>query len=117
MRDAAVSGDVASVVDAVLTDYEQTGDGTIRTLALAGRMPELTGVVEGGRAAHAGFVERTLGSLVPESTRCRPRAPPAAAGCRPGCPRPGTSPRREQELSPSEDARGHLRSMVEALVA
>src|SRR5215218_2407481 len=56
LRDAAVPGDVSSVVDAVLTDYEQTGDGTIRTLALAGRMHELSGVAEGGRAAHARFV-------------------------------------------------------------
>ena len=114
LRDAALPGDVASVVDVVVADYEETGDRTIRTLALAGRMPELAAVVEGGRAAHAGFVERTLGPLVPErrgAARARRlRLLGVALDVR-----AWHQLRREQELSPGE-TRLHLRAMVEALL-
>jgi AcrR family transcriptional regulator len=57
MRGTAVPGDVASVVDVALRDYEVTGDGTMRVLALAGRMQELESVVAGGRRSHHEWVE------------------------------------------------------------
>src|SRR4051812_14923428 len=40
-RDVA-PGDVAAAVEAVVDDYEVTGDGIIRTLALEGRVPGVT---------------------------------------------------------------------------
>jgi AcrR family transcriptional regulator len=115
LRDAARPGDVASVVDAVLADYEETGDGTIRTLALAGRMPELTGVVAGGRAAHAGFVERTLGSLVPERRGAARARRLRMLGIALDV-RTWHQLRREQGLDVAE-TRAHLTTMVGALLA
>src|SRR3954454_7917838 len=41
LRAGAVPGDVHSIVDAVVDDYEQTGDGTVRALATAARTPEM----------------------------------------------------------------------------
>ena len=114
VRDAAVPGDVPSVVEVVMADYERTGDGTIRTLALAGRMPELAEVVEGGRRAHAGFVEATLGPLVPER-----RGPGRARRLRLlGIAldvRTWHQLRREQGLTVTQ-TRDHLVSMVEAVL-
>ena len=53
-------GDVAGAVAAVVRDYEASGDGTLRLLALAGRVPELEPVVTGGRAWHRAWVEETF---------------------------------------------------------
>jgi AcrR family transcriptional regulator len=50
-------GDVAAVVAAVVRDYEESGDGNIRIVALAGRMGELGEVVRRGRAWHRAWVE------------------------------------------------------------
>ncbi len=115
LRAAAQPGDVGSVVDAVLNDYEHTGDGTIRTLALAGRMPELAGIAEGGRAAHAAFVEQNLGPLVPERRGLgraqRLRLLAVALDVR-----TWHQLRREHGLG-IRDARAHLVTMVEALLA
>lgn len=57
LRARAVPGDVASVVATVAADYEVTGDGTFRTVALAERIGELRAVVDDGRAAHRAWVE------------------------------------------------------------
>jgi AcrR family transcriptional regulator len=56
-RARARPGDVGSVVDAVLADYEESGDSTVRTEALALRDPELAEVVAGGRRAHRDWIE------------------------------------------------------------
>lgn len=64
VRDHAVPGDVGSIVATVVEDYEQTGDGTIRLLAVAARNPELVQVVEGGRASHEQFVRRVFASSI-----------------------------------------------------
>ena len=115
LRDAAVPGDVGSVVDAVLTDYELTGDGTVRTLALAGRMPELAAVVEGGRAAHAGFVERTLGPLVAETRGAARTRRLRLLGIALDV-RTWHQLRREQGLA-VDGARRHLVALVDAILA
>jgi AcrR family transcriptional regulator len=57
LRASAVPGDVASIVDTALRDYEVSGDATMRILALAGRMDELAQVVQGGRRSHHDWVE------------------------------------------------------------
>lgn len=56
-RAKAVPGDVESVVRTVMRDYERTGEGTWRLLALAERMPELLPIIEDGHLAHREWVE------------------------------------------------------------
>jgi len=65
-------GDVRAVVDAVVADYETTGDGTFRSVALAERVPELREVVDRGRAAHRAWVEEVFAPQLGR-TRGRPR--------------------------------------------
>lgn len=60
LRAHAVPGDVASIVETVLTDYETSGDATFRIVGLAERVPELGQVVEGGREAHRAWVEHVF---------------------------------------------------------
>jgi AcrR family transcriptional regulator len=60
LRQRAVPGDVASIVDTLMDDYESSGDGTVRNAALAGRIEELARVIEGGRVFHRAFVERVF---------------------------------------------------------
>ncbi len=60
LRAQAVPGDVPSIVETVLTDYETSGDATFRIVSLAERVPELGQVVEGGRAAHRAWVEHVF---------------------------------------------------------
>ena len=52
LREGAVPGDLGSVVDAVLNDYETTGQSTMRTLGIAPRLPELAEMLEAGRTWH-----------------------------------------------------------------
>ena len=59
-RSGVVVGDTGSVVQAVVDDYEQTGMGTIRVLALAERHPTLAEVTKGGRTYHRGWVAEAL---------------------------------------------------------
>lgn len=55
-RSSAVPGDLDSVVGAVLADYQESGDATVRTEALALRDQELAEVVDSGRRAHREWV-------------------------------------------------------------
>ena len=59
-RSRAVPGDLGSIVETAVSDYERTGDGTVRLLALAERTPELAEVAEGGRASHRAWVEQVF---------------------------------------------------------
>lgn len=59
-RAAVRVGDVASVAATVVADYEQTGIGTLRALALADRQPALAEVIEAGRAFHRDWVATAL---------------------------------------------------------
>lgn len=61
-RSAAVPGDVSSVVEAVLADYEVWGDSVVRNQVLADRIPELAEIIDGGREFHRSFVEHVLGA-------------------------------------------------------
>jgi AcrR family transcriptional regulator len=53
-------GDVRGIVASVVGDYEESGDGNIRIVALAGRMPELHEVVRRGRTWHRAWVEHVF---------------------------------------------------------
>jgi AcrR family transcriptional regulator len=61
VRSAASPGDVDGAIRALVADYEQTGDGVIRALALEGRVDALAPVLARGRANHRAWVERMLG--------------------------------------------------------
>jgi AcrR family transcriptional regulator len=50
-------GDVAALVDALVDDYETTGDAVVRFLALEEKVPSLTPVLEIGRSGHREWVE------------------------------------------------------------
>ncbi|HET6560783.1 MAG TPA: TetR family transcriptional regulator [Marmoricola sp.] len=55
-RARARPGDVGSIVDVVVADYEERGDALVRGSVLAGRFPELAETFAGGRAAHRAWV-------------------------------------------------------------
>lgn len=61
LRRRAVPGDVRSVVDTVLADYEQSGDATYRNVLLADRVEELSALVADGRRAHRAWIEQVFG--------------------------------------------------------
>ena len=64
LRGTARAGDTRSIVDAVLADYEVTGDRTWRLVSLAQRLDELQPVLAGGRRAHREFVEAAFEPLL-----------------------------------------------------
>ena len=115
VRGSAVPGDTVSIVDAALRDYEATGDSTIRTMALAGRVEELARVVEGGRTAHQEWVDHVF---APQVARRRGRS-------RERClrllrsvldVRMWSQLRREEGLD-VEETRAHLLALVEGVLA
>jgi AcrR family transcriptional regulator len=62
------AGDLPRLVEALVDDYELTGDPTIRALALEGRVPALAPHLAEGRAGHRRWCEEKLGAsgdLVP----------------------------------------------------
>ncbi|GAA3816530.1 TetR/AcrR family transcriptional regulator [Nocardioides panacisoli] len=67
LRGEPEPGDVDGVVAAVMRDYERTGDGTWRTVALADREPDLADIAENGRRWHRTWVER---AFEPQLSRC-----------------------------------------------
>ena len=67
-RYSAEPGDVAGIVEALLTDYEVTGDSVVRLLALEEKVPALAPMIAGGRKGHREWVETMFQApeLVPE---------------------------------------------------
>ena len=61
-------GDVAGLVEALMQDYERTGDAVIRLLALEERVPSLQQLLGRGRESHRDWVEEMFlaPDLVPE---------------------------------------------------
>ena len=53
----AEPGDVGQIVDALLDDYEVTGDSVVRLLALEEKVPALAPTIAGGRKGHREWVE------------------------------------------------------------
>ena len=61
-------GDVTGAVDALVEDYETTGDAVVRMLALEEKVPSLAPLLAIGRESHRQWVETMFGApeLVPE---------------------------------------------------
>jgi AcrR family transcriptional regulator len=61
-------GDVAGAVNALVDDYETTGDAVVRMLALEEKVPSLAPLLALGRKSHRRWVETMFGApeLVPE---------------------------------------------------
>ena len=60
-RYVAAPGDVDAAVDALANDYELTGDGVIRHLAVEERVPSIKPLLDRGRAGHRQWVEEMFG--------------------------------------------------------
>jgi AcrR family transcriptional regulator len=62
------AGDVPALVEAVVEDYETTGDAVVRLLALEEKVPSLHAILARGRAGHREWVETMFGApeLLPE---------------------------------------------------
>jgi AcrR family transcriptional regulator len=63
-RHRAAPGDVEGAIAALVDDYERTGDGVIRALALEERVPDLQPVLALGRAAHRRWVTHAFGPFL-----------------------------------------------------
>lgn len=71
VRDTVEPGDLPGAIGALVADYERSGDVVVRVLALEHRLPELTPVLDAGRAAHREWVGRAFGPRLPRSGRER----------------------------------------------
>lgn len=60
-RRASPPGDIARLVENLVADYEHSGDGVIRLLALEPRHPALASVMEFGRGRHRAWVASVFG--------------------------------------------------------
>jgi AcrR family transcriptional regulator len=60
-RDTAPAGDVDALIDALVDDYEITGDATIRALALEEKVEPIRPLMAEGRASHRHWVETRFG--------------------------------------------------------
>jgi AcrR family transcriptional regulator len=114
LRGGAAAGDVRAIVDAVLADYEVTGDRTWRLVALAQRMEELRPVLLSGRRAHREFVESAFEPLLARrgSTKRETQLTSLAVLLDVTT---WWQLRRADGLSRAETAR-HLRELIEALL-
>jgi AcrR family transcriptional regulator len=67
-RYIAEPGDVGGAIDALLDDYEVTGDAVVRTLALEEKVPALQPLLARGREGHRQWVETMFRApaLLPE---------------------------------------------------
>jgi len=67
-RSAAPVGDIDGAVENLLDHYDQWGASALRLLAQEERVPQLHVVADGGRAAHAQWVERTFGPFLAQTS-------------------------------------------------
>ena len=65
-RYAPAAGDIPALVEALVDDYETTGETVVRLLALEERVPALAPLLARGRAGHREWVETMFGA--PELT-------------------------------------------------
>jgi AcrR family transcriptional regulator len=64
-RAQASVGDVAGALEVLLAHYERDGDAVLRTLALEGKVPEATSIVNAGRALHREWCARVFAPFLP----------------------------------------------------
>jgi AcrR family transcriptional regulator len=63
-RTTVTPGDLDGAVAALVADYERTGDYTLRTLALEGRVAVVAPVLAVGRAGHEWWVEHVFAAAL-----------------------------------------------------
>lgn len=113
-RDRGVAGDVCSVVEAVVADYEHSGRGTVRAIALADREPDLAEMLDAGARFHRAWVaEKLAPRLTGLSARERERRERLLAVVLEA--RTWHQLRDTHGLGPEETA-DHLVTLVEALL-
>jgi AcrR family transcriptional regulator len=68
LRYTPAAGDAAALVDALVQDYERTGDAVVRLLALEEKVPSLRPLLARGRESHRDWVREMFlaPELVPE---------------------------------------------------
>ena len=115
LRSHAVPGDVASVVETAVLDYETSGDATFRLVALAGRVPELDQVLQGGRRAHRAWIEHVFAPQL-KGMRGKRRERTVTLLATSLDVLVWKSLRRDQGLSPDQTG-DHLRVLVEGTLA
>ena len=64
-RDEVVAGDVPGALAMLVDEYERIGDSIVRLIALEGRLPEVTGLLAGGRRVHRSWVQRVFADALP----------------------------------------------------
>ena len=64
-REEVVAGDVPGATAMLVAEYERVGDSIVRMLALEGRLPEVSGLLAGGRRVHRAWVERVFADALP----------------------------------------------------
>jgi AcrR family transcriptional regulator len=62
LRYTPEAGDIPALVEALVEDYETTGDAVIRLLALEEKVPSLQPLLARGREGHRGWVETMFGA-------------------------------------------------------
>lgn len=61
-RYAPAAGDIGALIEALVEDYETTGDAVVRLLALEEKVPMLQSLLARGRASHREWVETMFGA-------------------------------------------------------
>jgi AcrR family transcriptional regulator len=74
LRGPVVPGDVDAAVRGLLRQYEAFGDGNVRLVAVAERIPALDRAVEVGRRGHTAWLEATFADFLPTDPAARRRA-------------------------------------------
>lgn len=64
LRWTVAAGDLERAASTLVDDYEQTGDFTLRTLAIEERVPVVRPVLAGGRRNHQEWVEHVFGAAL-----------------------------------------------------
>lgn len=71
LRSVAVAGDVASVVGALMDQYERYGDGNARVAALNERIPAVAAMLELARGYHQEWLAEMFADRLPASGAAR----------------------------------------------
>jgi AcrR family transcriptional regulator len=66
LRAKAIPGDLDSIVEIACEDYEATGDGTVRLVAIAARSEGLSVVVKFGSAMHHAWIDHCFAPWLDE---------------------------------------------------